>query len=482
MRQPEPRASRAQERRSCVGFDRAGVGENAIELFDLRRLFPKTRHGWNIMSKLCPVVLRISHRVALERTINMKKQLFVLLSLSLLALSACSTPEPVDVHLEAITIDTHVDIGRDYATAEVDPGIDHPELRCDLTKMQNGGMDGVFLAVYVGNRGDYTEEDFVEAQETAEIKFAAIHRLTEEMYPERCELATRADDVEKIIAKGKRAIMIGIENGFPIAEDLSMVEEYYEQGTRYITMCHSRHNQICDSSSPDEAKYDGFSEFGKKVVAEMNRLGIMCDVSHMSEKSFWDLIEISEAPIIASHSGCAAINPHNRNLTDEQLEALAANGGVIQIVALGSFLKAEDPERTKAVEDIRVELELPTRRELWGMSQDEREKWMPKINEYRERVKALEEIYPSADIEIFADHIDHAVKVAGIDHVGIGTDFDGGGGIQGFSNHAEARNVTDELLSRGYSHDDIEKIWGGNLLRVWRDVEDVAEKLSHPSD
>ncbi len=404
----------------------------------------------------------------------------VVLAAGLALLASCARQAPDspegDIHDAAITIDTHVDIGTNYATEEMDPGIDHPRLRCDLTKMERGGMDAVFLAVYVGNSNEY-EKDFERAYKTAMIKFEAIHRLTEEMYPDRCELATTADDVERIEKSGKRAILIGIENGIAIGEDLSRVEKYYDLGARYITLSHSRHNQICDSSGPEEALHNGISEFGEKVVAEMNRLGIMCDVSHISEKSFWDLIELSKAPIIASHSGCAALNPHNRNLTDDQLRALAENGGVIQIVALGSFLKAETPEHRKAISELRAEMEIPGRREMFQMSQEERDALKPKLDEFEKRRAEIEKTYPSTNLKDFADHIDHAVEVAGIDHVGIGTDFDGGGGIPGFNNHGEARNVTEELIRRGYSDEDIKKIWGGNLLRVMREVEEVARNL-----
>jgi membrane dipeptidase len=384
--------------------------------------------------------------------------------------------QPVDIHDAAITLDTHVDIGTNYATEEMDPGIDNPRLRCDLTKMEQGGMDGVFLAVYVGNRENYQEE-YQRAYDTAMIKFEAIHRLAEEMYPDRCELATTPADVERIVKSGKRAIMIGIENGITIGEDLSLVEKYYDLGARYITLSHSRHNQICDSSGPKEPLHNGISEFGKQVVAEMNRLGIICDASHISEKSFYDLIEISKAPIMASHSGCAALNPHDRNLTDDQLKTLAENGGVIQIVALGSFLKAETPEHREAVAKLREEMQIPGRREMFGMSQEDREALAPKLEEFEKRLVELEKIYPPTNVKDMVDHIDHAVQVAGIDHVGIGTDFDGGGGVPGFNNHGEARNVTDELLSRGYSNQEIKKIWGENLLRVWRDVEKAASKL-----
>lgn len=392
---------------------------------------------------------------------------------------SCKTQQPVDIHQTAITLDTHVDIGANYATEEMDPGIDNPRLRCDLTKMENGGVDGVFLAAYVGNRDDFSVEASQKAHDTVMNKIEAMHRLTEQMYPDRSELAVSPDDIERIVKTGKRAIMIGIENGFPIGDNLSRVEEYYNLGVRYITLVHSQHNQICDSSGPDEPLHDGISDFGKQVVAEMNRLGIMCDVSHIAEKSFWDLIEISKAPILATHSGCAELNPHNRNLNDDQLRALAENGGVVQIVALASFLKAETPERRESVAALRKELELPGRREIFQMSEEERDALAPKQEEFVKRMEELDKTYPPAGLKDMVDHIDHAVKIAGINHVGIGTDFDGGGGIPGFNNHAEAKNMTDELIKRGYSAEDIYKIWGGNLLRVWRDVAKVAAEIQN---
>ncbi len=403
----------------------------------------------------------------------------IIFSFVWMALTISCTQQPVDIHQNAITLDTHVDISGNYATEEVDPGIDNPRLRCDLTKMENGGMDGVFLAAYVGNRDDLSAEASQKAHESVMNKIEAIHRLAEQMYPDRCELAVSPDDVKRIVKTGKRAIMIGIENGFCIGENLPLVEQYYNLGARYITLSHSSHNLICDSSGPKEPLHNGISDFGKQVVLEMNRLGIMCDVSHIAEKSFWDLIEISKAPIIASHSGCAALNPHNRNLTDDQLKALAENGGVIQIVALGGFLKAETPEHMEAIAEIRKELDLPGRREMYQMSEEDRAALQPKLEEYARRVEEIEKIYPPTGLKDMVDHIDHAVQIAGIDHVGIGTDFDGGGGIPGFNNHAEARNVTDELIKRGYSAEEINKIWGGNLLRVWGDVAKVASEIQN---
>ncbi|MFC1563359.1 dipeptidase [candidate division KSB1 bacterium] len=393
-----------------------------------------------------------------------------------------------EIHQRAITLDTHVDIpGAQYATPALDPGIDNPRQRCNLPKMEAGGMDGVFLAAYVG-QGPRTPEGYKRAHDSTIGKFEAIHRLTEQMYPERCELALSPDDVERIVKTGKRIIMIGIENGYPIGEDLSNVEKFYNLGARYITLSHGGHNQICDSATPrsqlgdEEIEHGGLSEFGEKVVAEMNRLGIIADVSHISRLSFFDLVRISKAPVMASHSGCRALNDHPRNLDDDQLIALKKNGGVIQIVALDSFLKGDSPERVAALEALSEEFSDFRRlrqRELQQLSDSEREEYQKRAAKYQERRSEINEKFPrvGADVKVYVDHIDHAVKVAGIDHVGIGTDFDGGAGIPGFNSHAEALNVTIELVRRGYSEEEIMKIWGGNLLRVWRDVERVARDM-----
>ncbi len=371
------------------------------------------------------------------------------------------------IHEKALTLDSHVDIlNVNYATKVRDPGIDNPKLKCDLVKMNRGGMDSVFLAAYVGQT-KRDSEGYKKADESALAQIEAIHRLTEKMYPDRCELATSPDDVERITRSGKKAIMIGLENGFAIGKDLSNVERFYNLGVRYITLSHNGHNDICDSCNrrkklgDKKAEHNGLSEFGEKVVGEMNRLGIMVDVSHISVESFYDVIRESKAPIIASHSGCRALADRTRNLDDDQLKALAKNGGVIQIVTVGGFLKLDVSKRREVVNALNKELE------------DER----ITIEQFLERKKEVDAKYPSANLVDFVDHIDHAVKVAGIEHVGIGSDFDGGGGVTGFNDHSEALNVTIELVRRGYSAEDIFKIWGGNLLRVWREVEKVGRDL-----
>jgi membrane dipeptidase len=383
------------------------------------------------------------------------------------------------IHKRIITLDTHVDVSPQLATPESDPGSERSTQKCDLTKMEKGGLKGVFLAVFVGQRPDFSEQGYKYAYDAAMAKFEAIHRLAEKMYPNRCALATSPAEVERIAATGKRVIMIGIENGYPIGNDLSLIKKYYDLGARYITLSHSGHNQICDSSSVKVPLNNGLSEFGKKVVSEMNRLGIMVDVSHIAEKSFWDVLAVSKSPIIASHSGCAALTPHDRNLTDNQLKALAKNGGVIQIVALGSYLKTDPPERRQAQEELRKEMGFgrTSREEMQKLSEKERAEYQAKRNTYQDRMRAIDDKYPTATLTDFVDHIDHAVKIAGIDHVGIGTDFDGGGGIRGFNDDTEAPNVTAELVRRGYTESQIKKIWGTNLLRVWRDVERAASRI-----
>ena len=380
------------------------------------------------------------------------------------------------IHREAVTIDTHVDIaGAEYATERLDPGIDNPKLKCDLVKMVQGGVDAVFLAVWIG-QGKRDADGYKRAYDNAITQFKAIHRLAENMYPDRCQLAVSPDGAERIIAGGKRAVTIGVENGYAIGEDLSNVRKFYDLGARYITLSHVGHNQICDSSNPssklgdEQSEHNGLSPFGRQVVVEMNRLGMMVDVSHISSESFFDVIQVSRAPVIASHSGCRALSDNARNLDDRQLEALAKNGGVIQIVALDAYLKAPSRERRHAIKELAARISIPT----GPLGAKLSEATASQRRQLREGEKEVDQQYPPAGLKDYVDHIEQAAKVAGIDHVGIGTDFDGGGGIQGFNDHSEARNVTVELVRRGYSEEAIKKIWGGNILRVWREVEKVA--------
>lgn len=341
------------------------------------------------------------------------------------------------IHERVLTLDTHDDIPPNFATPEVDPGV-RDDRQMNLPKMREGGLDVGFFVVYVG-QGDNTPDGFAQAYEQAITKFDAIHRMTDEMYPDQIELAYTAEDVLRINAAGKLVAAIGMENGWPVGEDLGKLAEFHARGGRYITLAHNGHNQIADSAQPREDEpaelHGGLSEFGREVVAEMNRLGIMVDVSHISKNAMLQAAAMSAAPVMASHSSCRRMCDVPRNMDDEQLRALGENGGVIQIVAVGDFLKHRPVGDAEA-----------------GLAD-------------------------AASVADLVDHIDYAVNLIGIDHVGISSDFDGGGGIVGWNDATETPNVTRELVERGYSEVDIAKLWGGNLLRVWRQVETIASEL-----
>ncbi len=374
------------------------------------------------------------------------------------------------IHENVIAIDTHDDIPSNFASEEVDPGI-RGNRQVDLPKMREGGLDAAFFAVYVG-QGERTPDAYEAAKAEALAKFAAIHRMTDSMYPDQVELAYTPDDVERIHGEGKLVACIGIENGYAIGRDLGLLERFHELGARYITLTHGGHNDIADSSTPranlgdEEEEHGGVSEFGAQVIEEMNRLGIMVDVSHVSRQAMLDAARLSRAPIIASHSSARALMDVERNLDDEQLLALKENGGVAQMVAVGDFVKEEPPEKEAAIEALRQEMGATSYEARRAMSDERRA-------EFRARMREIEERWPITVADL-VDHIDHAVQLIGIDHVGISSDFDGGGGVQGWDDASETFNVTLELVRRGYSEEEIRKLWGGNLLRVWREVERVA--------
>jgi len=405
------------------------------------------------------------------------------LAVSLAAQQGAPAADPVRaksdaIHAKVLTLDTHVDMRNgDY-------GVLTPGQKVDLVKMQQGGMKGVFLAVFVGQRPAFDAAAYKAAYDSAMRQFDALDALTQKTRPDLCAFAASPAEVERVAKTGKRVIMTGLENGYPVGEDLANVKAFYDRGARYISLTHSGHNQIGDSSSDrNPPRHGGLSPFGRQVVAEMNRLGMMVDVSHSAASTFWDVVKISKAPIIASHSGCKAVHDVDRNLDDDQLRAVAKSGGVVQIVALGSYLKADSPERAEAIRTLREELGMPAggRGRMGGppaqsMSPEQQAEAQKRRAAYMERMRAIDAKFPPATLKDFVDHLDHAVKVAGPDHVGIGTDFDGGGGILGFNDASEAPNVTAELVRRGYSERDIEKIWGGNLLRVWRAVDAFAAR------
>ncbi len=392
------------------------------------------------------------------------------------------TPEAMDararaIHVRVLAIDTHDDIPFDFATAEVDPL--NADRQVTLEKMREGGLDAAFFVVYVGQT-ERTPANYAKARADAMTKFDAIHRMTEEMYPDQIELAYTADDVERIYGEGKLVAAIGIENGFVIGKDLSLLERYHELGARYITLAHGGHNDIADSATPrenlgdGEEEHGGLSDFGEEVVAEMNRVGIMVDVSHISKKAALDAMRVSRAPVMASHSSTRDLADHPRNMDDETLLALRENGGVMQTVAFNGYVKIR-PEFDAARAALRDELGIQGFGGLDALPEEQRA-------EYDRRIAALEQQYPPSTVADFVDHIDHAVTLIGIDYVGISSDFDGGGGVVGWNDASETQNVTIELVRRGYTEEEIGKLWGGNLLRVWREVERVASEMQSNGD
>ena len=385
------------------------------------------------------------------------------------------------IHERVLTIDTHDDIPFNFATEEVDPGV-RGERKVDLPKMREGLLDVGYFVVFVGQT-PRTPENYEKAKSDAMTKFDAIHRMTDEMYPDEIGFANTADEIESIHAAGKLVATIGIENGYVIGKDLSLVEKYHDLGARYMTLAHGGHNDIADSATPradePESEHDGLSEFGEEVVAEMNRVGMMVDVSHISKQAMLDAVVASRAPVVGSHSSMRAINDHPRNMDDEQLLALKDNGGVIQTVALGSFVKSASPERQDAIATLREEMGIEGRNVARSLAEQElsEDEYEARLSEYETRLAQIDEQWPPADVADFVDHIDHGVNLIGIDHIGISSDFDGGGGIVGWNDASETGNVTLELVRRGYSEEEIAKLWGGNLLRVLREAERIASEM-----
>ncbi len=393
------------------------------------------------------------------------------------------------IHEKVITIDTHDDINVKNFTDSINY-TQKLDTQVNLPKMKEGGLDVAWLIVYTG-QDTLTAEGYEKASANATAKFEAIHKLCKEIAPNQIELALNSDDVRRIDAAGKKVAMIGVENAYPIGTDLANFEKYYNQGARYVSLAHNGHSQFSDSNTGEADNvwlHNGLSDLGKDAVREMNRLGIMIDVSHPSKEAMKQMIALSEAPLIASHSSARALCDHSRNLDDEQLLLMKENGGVVQTVALSSYLNTEkDEARNEKIKEIEkmVMDSLGTkwleRKEIMSLPNSERDAYIGKYIEMnkivRAKTKTMNGLPPAVDVGDFVNHIDYMVKLIGIDHVGISSDFDGGGGIEGWSDASETFNVTLELVKRGYTEDEIEKLWGENLLRVLDEVQAVAKQI-----
>ncbi|OIN56332.1 dipeptidase [Arsenicibacter rosenii] len=379
--------------------------------------------------------------------------------LSSLLLFSFSPPKKVQkLHQRILTLDTHADAPINMMKPGFDVGKAHDVkadgTQIDFPRMKRGGMDAMFFAVYLA-QGPRTPEGHARAKADALAIFDRIHSALKQ-YPELAELATTPADAYRLEKAGKRAVFIGMENGYPVGQDLSLLKTYYDLGCRYITLSHFANNVICDSATdPDGPLHNGLSAFGKEVVREMNRLGILIDVSHISDKSFYDVLALSKAPVIASHSNVRALCDFPRNMTDDMIKALAAKGGVIQMNFVSDYLRKPSEAHRQALTKIRMA-------NVGRIDAPALEAWQKARTDSVKKVYAHER----ATLKDLVNHIDYVVKLAGIDHVGIGSDFDGGGGVVGMEDVSEIENLTAELVSRGYSEKDIAKIWGGNLLRV----------------
>ena len=443
------------------------------------------------------------------------------------------------IHERVMTLDTHDDINAGNFTAECNYTQDLGN-QVNLPKMIKGGLDAAFFIVYVGQstaEDAFTPAGYDRAYKSAIEKFDAIHRLTEQIAPDKIGLALTSADARRIYKSGRKVAFIGVENGYPIGEDITRVKEFHDRGARYMSLAHNGHSQLSDSNTGEAQgwKWNGLSPLGKQVIAEMNRVGIMIDVSHPSKESMMQTLALTKAPIIASHSSVRKLANHSRNLDDEQLLALKKNGGVMQTVAFSSYVKiapGDSPERAAALDALRKEFNLPAGTPLGGgarrarrrrrgnnpcapagrrpggaaaarggarcggsrrrgaaaagrgggrgnaLAGADRRAARGAADEARRRQREVPAPAPvRATVKDFVDHIDYAVKLIGIDHVGISSDFDGGGGVDGWNGADETFNVTLELVRRGYTEPQIAKLWSGNLLRVLDQVQAVAKKL-----
>jgi membrane dipeptidase len=423
------------------------------------------------------------------------------------------------IHERVLKLDTHNDIDASNFTADCNYTM-RLTTQVNIPKMVEGGMDVSFMIVYVG-QGPLTPEGYENAYRQAIAKFDAVHRLTEKIAPDNIGLALTPADVLALHKKHLRIAVIGVENGYPIGTDIKKVQEFYDRGGRYMSLAHNGNSQLADSNTGETQGYlynNGLSPLGREVIAEMNRLGMMVDLSHPSKGANMEAMRLSKAPVIASHSGVRALADVSRNMDDEQLLALKKNGGVIQVVGFASYVKTDSKERIDALAKLREEFGLnqqgggrggrgggrgrgegasgdrvcPVESASGNPAQGRGARGGGRGNaglealsperraEYDKRLAEIDAKYPPAaraNVKDFVNHIDYAVKLIGIDHVGISSDFDGGGGIDGWNSAAEAFNVTLELVRRGYTEEQIGKLWSGNLLRVWGEVEKVSQKL-----
>jgi membrane dipeptidase len=382
------------------------------------------------------------------------------------------------IHEKAVTLDAHVDIEVSFITPAFYQG-HQQEKFVTLSKMDEGGLDAIVLAVFTG-QGALTQKDYLKARALAFGNLELIQSVLNSGVSGQIELASSPADFERTTGRGKKAALIGIENAYPFGEDLDNFRKAARLGVVYVTLCHEGNNQFCDSNTNavnPKVHFNGLSPLGEKAVTEMNRLGIIVDVSHLSKKSMLDAVRLSRTPVIASHSGCRALCDVPRNMDDEQLLALKKNGGVIHIIGFDDYIKSESPKKQAAIKQIRKESDFPEEAGAFFLAfykagKNQREA-------YQTRLRDLGKKFPRVNIRDYVDHIDHVVKLIGVDHVGVGADFfDSLSTIDGWKDASESSHITTELVKRGYTEEEIEKIWSGNFLRVWKEVQKARRPVN----
>ena len=380
------------------------------------------------------------------------------------ATSSSATTDPLSIHRRALIVDMHADTVQRVIDENVDINQRLGDGHLDAVRAKEGGLDAQFFSIWVepqlfGGGG-------ASAMKRADIQIEAIRNLPAK-HPETWELATTAVDVRRASADGKIAALMGLEGGYAIDEKIENVQRYYDMGVRYMSPAWSVSTSWAGSSGDAIGESRGLNDFGKQVVREMNRLGMMVDVSHVSDKTFWDIVNTSTKPVVATHSGCRAIANVPRNLTDEMIVALAKTGGVVNVIFYPEHIEPGWSEKKKKVDaEIAPVVERASGEEQGNAAQKKLARDRVRSQEYLKRL-------PAVSVSRIVDHIDHIVKLVGIDHVGIGSDFDGVQAVPAdMKSVADLPNLTTELLKRGYSEADIDKILGGNMLRV---MEEVAQ-------
>jgi membrane dipeptidase len=382
-----------------------------------------------------------------------------------LAASGDVAPRTAALHRGAIVIDTHIDTPQRLLDEDFDLAPRDPFGHADLPRMKEGGLDAGFMSIWVDMEHYPGPEATKRALQLVDTVYQQVKR-----HPDQLLLARTAADIRRAQREGKVALLMGMEGGTPIDDDLHLLRDFHRLGIRYLTLTHNRANNWVDSSTADPV-HNGLTDFGRQVVREMNRLGMVVDISHVSDKAFFDTLEVTQAPVLASHSSCRALIDIPRNMSDEQLRALARNGGVAQI-AFGCWFVT--PGYEAAYDKIKDELRQRRDEIDSEYPDDHRRAAMEKYRLLAEYVQNM----PRGTVGNILDHIDHVVQVAGVDHVGLGSDFDGVGCLpEGMDDISFLPRLTQGLLDRGYSEADVKKILGGNTLRVMEETERLAARL-----